>query len=277
MKNIRINYKFIVHGLLALGCVFLLPACEEQLPEEGSIPDKTPPSADFSYSPRETNHQEMVFTNLSISASDFAWDFGDGETSTDKDPAHTYAADGVYTVTLVASDKNNLTSTVSQTIEIVEPDEPFQPVILNPGFDEEGEDSYRDHWRNGDLGGVLQITTSPIHNGVRAAKFPEAGDRIAYQLITVEANKDYIISFYYTMKTAPEGSLTVAVLAGHVTDPANVADATISSVTVNDQSDASTFVLGSVSFNSGDNTEVAILVSNQGVESRIDSFTIVED
>ena len=34
----------------------------------------------------------------------FAWDFGDDETSTDRNPAHQYAAAGTYTVTLVVTD-----------------------------------------------------------------------------------------------------------------------------------------------------------------------------
>ncbi len=36
-------------------------------------------------------------------ATGWAWDFGDGNTSTQKNPAHTYASPGTYTVTLTAS------------------------------------------------------------------------------------------------------------------------------------------------------------------------------
>lgn len=53
--------------------------------------------------------------------------------------------------------------------------------------------------------------------------------------------------------------------------------ATIASITVNDQNDASTYVFASVNFFSGTNTEVATYGSNQDVEYRLDSFTIVED
>ncbi len=255
--------------MVALLC-WVTVGCEEDLPDTGSIPDPTPPSADFSFTADEGNYKTLSFTNTSISASDFLWDFGDGSTSGDKEPEHTYAEDGTYEISLTASDKLGKDSTITQSVEIKEPEVPFTPTILNPGFDIQGDDDYRDHWRNADLGEVIQITSSPVHQGEKAAKFPSAGDRIAYQLITVEANKDYIVSFYYTMKTSPAGSLKVAILAGETTDEINA-------VTVNDQSNSSEYVLASVSFNSGPNTKVAIFVTNEGVECRVDTFTIVPD
>src|SRR5207253_2550616 len=45
----------------------------------------------------------MVFTNLSSGATDFIWDFGDGNTSTNLNPANTYSNAGSYTVSLTAS------------------------------------------------------------------------------------------------------------------------------------------------------------------------------
>ena len=44
---------------------------------------------------------EVRFTNLSNgNISDYTWDFGDGGTSTDKNPVHTYTKEGYYTVIL---------------------------------------------------------------------------------------------------------------------------------------------------------------------------------
>ncbi|MCS6990735.1 MAG: PKD domain-containing protein [Chitinophagales bacterium] len=40
------------------------------------------------------------FTNLSINGTTYLWDFGDGNTSTDVNPVHTYTNVGTYTVTL---------------------------------------------------------------------------------------------------------------------------------------------------------------------------------
>ena len=40
------------------------------------------------------------FTNLSVNGENFEWDFGDGTTSTDINPAHTYTAEGTFNVSL---------------------------------------------------------------------------------------------------------------------------------------------------------------------------------
>ena len=44
-----------------------------------------------------------TFTNSSSNATTYNWDFGDGEISTLTNPIHSYAYDGTYTVTLIAS------------------------------------------------------------------------------------------------------------------------------------------------------------------------------
>lgn len=49
----------------------------------------------------------------------WAWDFGDGATSTAPSPAHTYAQPGVYTVTLTVRDAAGLTATSSATVTVV--------------------------------------------------------------------------------------------------------------------------------------------------------------
>ena len=43
------------------------------------------------------------FTNASVNAGTFTWDFGDGSTSTATSPSHTYTSLGTYTVKLIAS------------------------------------------------------------------------------------------------------------------------------------------------------------------------------
>lgn len=58
------------------------------------------PVADFDYTVDELT---VDFDNTSSFADTYFWDFDDGFTSTQANPIHTYAADGVYTVTLTAS------------------------------------------------------------------------------------------------------------------------------------------------------------------------------
>ncbi|MEX2483409.1 MAG: S8 family serine peptidase [Brumimicrobium sp.] len=72
------------------------------------------PVSGFSASP---DYLTVDFFNTSSNASTFEWDFGDGNTSTDFNPTHTYANSGTYTVCLTAySDCDE--STICQDIEV---------------------------------------------------------------------------------------------------------------------------------------------------------------
>jgi len=62
----------------------------------------TVPTAGFSSS---VNLATASFTNASINATSYVWSFGDGGQSTEANPVHTYAADGVYTVKLTATNE----------------------------------------------------------------------------------------------------------------------------------------------------------------------------
>lgn len=133
---------------------------------------------------------------------------------------------------------------------------------------------------NNDLGGVIQITGSPVTFGDQGAKLPTpAGDRIGYQEITVEPDTNYDLRFYYTMlNNATDPWLTVAVLGvtehGSPTNTQEVLDATIASKTVNDTEDPSVYIQETLAFNSGVNNTVAIYFTNGPVECRLDDFTI---
>ena len=66
---------------------------------------------------QSTNGLEVTFTNTSTNANSYNWDFGDGNSSTETNPIHTYAADGNYNVELTAT--NNCGSVSStQTLNI---------------------------------------------------------------------------------------------------------------------------------------------------------------
>ncbi|NUO00680.1 MAG: PKD domain-containing protein [Saprospiraceae bacterium] len=60
-----------------------------------------------------------VFTNNSIHANDFLWTFGDGSSSTDPSPVHTYANPGNYTVVLVAKNECGIPSMQIAYLSIV--------------------------------------------------------------------------------------------------------------------------------------------------------------
>ncbi|MBN4065707.1 gliding motility-associated C-terminal domain-containing protein [Candidatus Amoebophilus asiaticus] len=55
----------------------------------------------------------VTFTNTSTGADSFLWDFGDGGTSTDENPVHTYNDDNVYTLTLIAFNSSGCADTLT--------------------------------------------------------------------------------------------------------------------------------------------------------------------
>lgn len=58
------------------------------------------PLADFGYN---NFGPSIVFSDSSLLASSYTWSFGDGNSSTQQNPTHTYSASGVYSVQLVVT------------------------------------------------------------------------------------------------------------------------------------------------------------------------------
>ena len=277
MINIKklINTKVLMG--LAVAMTLSVSSCSDfELPEAGSIPDLTPPTASFGAVVSPENNLQINFANTSNSATDFMWDFGDGNTSTSKDASNVYPDIGQYTVTLIASDKLGATSETSQIV-VVEEQTAILPVVQESGFEDgtlpDGSGDGRDSWRT-DMGGVIQITSSPVYQGEQAAKFPSAGDRVGYQALTVSANTDYVVTYYYTMKEEDGGSMNVAILSGGITDLDQAEAATIVKEEGMDNADSGTYTKVDLRFNTGDTTTIAILLTNVGVECRVDEVSI---
>ncbi|WP_417859581.1 PKD domain-containing protein [Winogradskyella sediminis] len=276
-QQLMATLLFVV-SIAFVGCDPTIDALAFDLPEANSQEDLTPPSAEFTVSPT-ADFLTYTFANESRSATSYVWDYGDGNSSTELDGINTFPGEGTYTVTLTATDDLGVSSTYSEEINVVEPIVPptLIPVILEAGFDN-GNDS-RDPWRNSDLGGVIQITSSNgYHEGNNGAKLPKSGDRIGYQLIgEFTPNEVYELKFKYTFRDQEEaenGSITIAMV-----QPMNsidqLEDNTISSITyTEDVAGVGSLVSGSLVFNSGANSALAIFFYNDADEAYIDSFEI---
>jgi PKD repeat protein len=62
----------------------------------------------------------VTFVNSSTNAASYAWDYGDGTTSTDMSPNHQYRSYGNFTVRLTGTGPGG-SSTSSQVIEVINP------------------------------------------------------------------------------------------------------------------------------------------------------------
>ena len=75
--------------------------------------------SDFSYA---MNGATVSFFNMSQDADSYFWDFGDGSSSTEENPVHTYAGGDTYTVILFAANEcGETTDTAEITIELMLP------------------------------------------------------------------------------------------------------------------------------------------------------------
>jgi PKD repeat protein len=96
------------------------------------------PLADFSAEPRKGRAPvEIRFVNFSKNATRFAWSFGDGKTSTDRNPLHRYEIPGQYSVALEAQGVQGSDRIEKRHyIKVVGPDAPLADFR---GFPRKGE------------------------------------------------------------------------------------------------------------------------------------------
>jgi hypothetical protein len=73
------------------------------------------PQAGFTYA---VDVLEVTFTNTSLDALTYEWEFGDGTGSADENPVHTYAGGGTYTVVLTATNDCAI-DVYSEAVEVI--------------------------------------------------------------------------------------------------------------------------------------------------------------
>lgn len=96
------------------------------------------PVADFTISPTHVtvNNPYIETQNNSVNAANYIWEFGDGTTSGQTNPSHTYVDNaGSYTITLIASSGTCVDST-SITLEVADELIYFVPNSFTPDGDE---------------------------------------------------------------------------------------------------------------------------------------------
>jgi hypothetical protein len=76
------------------------------------------PEASFEYAIDGTDPKLVTFLNYSEFSLAYLWDFGDGKTSSEASPKHTYAAVGAYAVTLKATGLLDDEVSYTKTVEI---------------------------------------------------------------------------------------------------------------------------------------------------------------
>lgn len=110
-----------------IGSILVFVSCKE---EEEPTPD---PVASFQYEVSTTNYLEVQFTNFSENSTSYAWDFGDGNTSTEESPLHTFASADTYTVKLTATNDAGDEAEHTKEVIITDPLEAQRALIGDNG------------------------------------------------------------------------------------------------------------------------------------------------
>ncbi|MCF8247457.1 MAG: PKD domain-containing protein [Saprospiraceae bacterium] len=87
-------------GTYDVGLTVIGPGGDDSSVSSGLVVVANAPQADFSFS---TTGLTANFSNLSQGATSYAWDFGDGSTSTEENPSHLYSQPSVYDVVLTVT------------------------------------------------------------------------------------------------------------------------------------------------------------------------------
>ncbi|MEM6771178.1 MAG: PKD domain-containing protein [Bacteroidota bacterium] len=112
------RYPKLTYLLGALLFVGFFTGCPDD--DDPIIPTGDAPTASFTFTVNADDVLTIDFTNTSTDAVSYVWDFGDGNSSTEESPTHTYAGAGAYTVQLTATNAEGNNST-SSTVTVQSP------------------------------------------------------------------------------------------------------------------------------------------------------------
>lgn len=281
-----LSYK--TGGILSLLFLFCIAftSCdfEYELPEANSKTDDNPPTAGFSYSQTDPENFAVVsFANGSSSSTRYTWDFGTGDTSTEKDPSYEYSGEGTWTVTLTSSDENGASAISTQEVTVIEPDEPdaIVPEVINGDFTA-GQDGWKiesftdgktDPFNSSSDGSPIDYEGNDTGAKTAGAKWTNStsagpllsgNSRFGYQAFTVSANTTYVIEWEYAIKNdvddvAGGDRLVMQILDGNYSDGKDALAAPILSEHVGLEAlGKGNFTVVKTEFDSNDSGQIAI-------------------
>jgi gliding motility-associated-like protein len=220
--------------------------CTETLTIPAAVRVGTLPSVDFSVSPTITcAYQPVQFTDLSVPADTWLWDFGDGSTSNLEHPSHTYTDTGYFNVTLTAIN-NGCEASITRT-NVIQVLPPIARFVSTANCNNRLEFTFTDQsvgpvswtWNFGD-GSPVITTQNPTH------VFPAFGNYVVTLTVTNGSCSHSISQNITTISIAPDFNANQVVICRgeSVTfTPFNIPPGSVSNL-VWDFGDGSSTILG---------------------------------
>ncbi|XOV94093.1 MAG: PKD domain-containing protein [Bacteroidota bacterium] len=168
MKKFRLLY-FGVASLLLM----TFQSCNEEEDPTGDLPT----SVILHYS---VDDKKVAFNALAVNADTYSWDFGDGQTSTEPNPVHTYEVGGYYSITLSVTGS---TGTVTDDAYLAISLPPFELLTGDPAQGtgktwkmSAAHSSGGDYFANADASlSVVDGTPAPLPDGIFSTEFGMGG------------------------------------------------------------------------------------------------------
>lgn len=226
------SHSYVTQGTYAVKLIITTSSgCTDTLIIPNAIKVGTKPVADFSGTPTLICASTPVhFTDLSVPADEWSWEFGDGTGSTQQNPVQLYSDTGFVHVTLIATN-NGCSDTITKNdyIRILPPIAIFGFAAncsnrLQFSFTDKSLAPETWLWNFGD--GTTSTLQNPVHN------FPAVGSYDVTLTVTNGACTHYVTQTVRPTKLLPDFNTSAVVCRGNAITlaPLNMNQALINSI-----------------------------------------------
>lgn len=198
------THTYIAQGTYTVSLIITTSTgCTDTLTVPQAIRVGSKPIANFSAAPIPVcAYQPVQFTDLSVPADQWLWNFGDGNTSAVQNPSHTYVLPGAYSVILIAI--NNGCADTATKINYIQVQPPVARFIFAANCSDRTQFLFTDQsigpvswlWDFGD--GTTSTLQNPVHN------FPALGVYNVTLTVTNGSCSHSVVHAVHVIKENPD-------------------------------------------------------------------------
>ena len=139
-KSTKLNptYTYTKEGIYSVSLSVVSPiGCKIDTVFNNLIKISSSPEAAFDFAPKQITNidNKVVFTDESINAVRWRWDFGDNAQLEERNPIHLYQDTGIFTITLVVTHPSGCLDTAQALLDVRPDVRYFLPNAFTPNYD----------------------------------------------------------------------------------------------------------------------------------------------